>query len=996
MWRDDEVILGRAEKNTPLCFGYPGGRKDKKEFLNMKKNICERLQNPESKYRAKPFWAWNGKLEEEELHFQIDAMKKMGFGGFFMHSRTGLETEYMGEEWFRLIRSCAEYGAKTGMEAWLYDEDRWPSGTCGGLVTKKKENRMRFISEYDCDEDALSSPDVERIVKRYALLKDEEDKLIDYKEISCKEETPEGYVYVVYAEELMTCSEAYNGFAYLDTMNGEAVEEYLRSTHDKYAEICGDLLGKEIYGIFTDEPHRGALFNGFGNINKNQFRMLAFSEQAPEKFYEKYKREICIPKIYYGKSGEALNEEAAAYIDVLDDLFTKSFAEKYHNRCRRYNMTFTGHILHEDDLGAQTAMSGSMMRFYEYMDYPGIDNLSAHNHCYWAAIQCASVARQLGKPFVLSELYGCTGWDMPLREYKRIGDWQALFGINLRCPHLSWYTMEGEAKRDYPASLLHQNAWYRDWKILEDYFGRIGMILTEGERKTDLLVIHPVEQMWKYVRKGWMWSLSLLTEDAKRLNDSFLRQCRDLISLSCEFDYGDEELLFKYGCAGKDEQGAFLRVGKAVYRTVMVADWQIVRESTRSLINKFVAMGGRIVSNPKELSRGTIAETPKDVTAVMRKWEGDDWLFLLNLNETERRTGDVRLSETFENLDIEEWNMVSLECLGKSTLRALDFDAGQMRIFRLRDNVKQELIFKKEENREEKNRLFLPETMEYELGEPNVLVLDRAWGFLDGEPVLGGAESDVLKLDRALRDKFGLKYRGGEMIQPWFASKYCPGSKKSLGKLKLIYRFISEIEYETEVAAEYDKIFCNGIPAEKTGRRWIDKCFRVFSVHIVKGINEIVYETNFREESNLEAIYILGDFGVSEDYKIIPLPKKISTENIEKQGFPFYSGYIRYKTGIESGRLRIEAESLKGTSLHIVGGKEEKILAFSPFMVYTDLERELNLTIYFTRRNTFGPFHLLPQPAEAYGPFSFVSSGENWTDDYVLIPQGFICKIYKI
>lgn len=158
------------------------------------------------------------------------------------------------------------------------------------------------------------------------------------------------------------------------------------------------------------------MFNGFGNINKNQFRMLAFSEQAPEKFYEKYKREICIPKIYYGKSGEALNEEAAAYIDVLDDLFTKSFAEKYHNRCRRYNMTFTGHILHEDDLGAQTAMSGSMMRFYEYMDYPGIDNLSAHNHCYWAAIQCASVARQLGKPFVLSELYGCTAGICPLEN----------------------------------------------------------------------------------------------------------------------------------------------------------------------------------------------------------------------------------------------------------------------------------------------------------------------------------------------------------------------------------------------------------------------------------------------------------------------------------------------------------------------------------------------------------------------------------------------------
>ena len=56
----------------------------------------------------------------------------MGFGGFFLHSRTGLETEYLGEEWFELIREVAEAGAREGMAAWLYDEDRWPSGTCGG------------------------------------------------------------------------------------------------------------------------------------------------------------------------------------------------------------------------------------------------------------------------------------------------------------------------------------------------------------------------------------------------------------------------------------------------------------------------------------------------------------------------------------------------------------------------------------------------------------------------------------------------------------------------------------------------------------------------------------------------------------------------------------------------------------------------------------------------------------------------------------------------
>ena len=53
------------------------------------------------------------------------------------------------------------------------------------------------------------------------------------------------------------------------------------------------------------------------------------------------------------------------------------------------------------------------------------------------------------------------GWQMPFAGHKAVGDWQALFGVNLRCPHLSWYTMEGEAKRDFPASIFDQSGWWR-------------------------------------------------------------------------------------------------------------------------------------------------------------------------------------------------------------------------------------------------------------------------------------------------------------------------------------------------------------------------------------------------------------------------------------------------------------------------------------------------------------------------------------------------------
>ena len=70
--------------------------------------LYRRYVEPGPAYRGKPFWSWNGELKQDELIRQIHVLKEMGFGGFFMHSRTGLATEYLGDEWFALTnaRGC--------------------------------------------------------------------------------------------------------------------------------------------------------------------------------------------------------------------------------------------------------------------------------------------------------------------------------------------------------------------------------------------------------------------------------------------------------------------------------------------------------------------------------------------------------------------------------------------------------------------------------------------------------------------------------------------------------------------------------------------------------------------------------------------------------------------------------------------------------------------------------------------------------------------------
>ena len=97
---------------------------------------------------------------------------------------------------------------------------------------------------------------------------------------------------------------------------------------------------------------------------------------------------------------------------------------------------------------------------------------------------------------MLSELYGVTNWDFDFRNHKLGGDWQAALGVTIRVHHLTWVSMEGEAKRDYPACIGYQSPWYRKYKKIEDYFSRLNTALVRGTPFVKIGVIHPIESYW--------------------------------------------------------------------------------------------------------------------------------------------------------------------------------------------------------------------------------------------------------------------------------------------------------------------------------------------------------------------------------------------------------------------------------------------------------------------------------------------------------------------
>ena len=99
-----------------------------------KEDIYRKFQNPAREYRGTPFWSWNAEMTPEEVRRQVRELYEQGVGGFFIHSRDGLETPYLGREWMDCVEAAVDEAKQLGISAWLYDDDRWPSGNAGGMV----------------------------------------------------------------------------------------------------------------------------------------------------------------------------------------------------------------------------------------------------------------------------------------------------------------------------------------------------------------------------------------------------------------------------------------------------------------------------------------------------------------------------------------------------------------------------------------------------------------------------------------------------------------------------------------------------------------------------------------------------------------------------------------------------------------------------------------------------------------------------------------------
>ena len=140
----------------------------------------------------------------------LKKLKENSIDCIMAYPRSGCELEYLSDEWFETVGNYIECAKELDMSVWLYDDFNWPSGRAGGRVTKNESLCLKsFIYKGEnIGKIEISSQDVSE----------------------------------------------FDEYSFPDLLSHEAVDLFIKTTHEEYYKRFGEYFGNVIVGFFTDEP----------------------------------------------------------------------------------------------------------------------------------------------------------------------------------------------------------------------------------------------------------------------------------------------------------------------------------------------------------------------------------------------------------------------------------------------------------------------------------------------------------------------------------------------------------------------------------------------------------------------------------------------------------------------------------------------------------------------------------------------------------------------
>jgi len=372
-----------------------------------------------------PMLSITGRPAKELLRERLDEYVRVGVEQFLIYPRSGLELEYMGEEWLDACAHIVDYAAGRDMAVWLYDEFNWPSGKCGGQVVKADPS---FAAKKLC---AFCEPGVTPLKRSYSW----------------------GEVQIP---------------IYADLLNPQAVDLFISLTHERYAKRFGKSFGTTVKGIFTDEPSfayakfhpvQGALLElPYYSGLEGDYREL--SSRDFRKDLESH---------LDGRTPEGLWRDFSL---LLGRRFRSSFFDKIRAWCDSHGLLFTGHLMEEVSPKSSISFSGDPMKAMASLSLPGIDEIFTHvapSHIEWVTLKMIESRSSAIGNGALAELFALGPSDMPLSKLRQMLWLSALHGVDHYVTAVSALDARANIeKSEYFNPISYSQPWFPFLKELGD------------------------------------------------------------------------------------------------------------------------------------------------------------------------------------------------------------------------------------------------------------------------------------------------------------------------------------------------------------------------------------------------------------------------------------------------------------------------------------------------------------------------------------------------
>lgn len=968
------------------------------------------------------FWAWNDKMDDESIIQRIHEFHEQGFRGFFMHSRGGLLTPYLSEDWFHACRTAADEAAKYGMEAWIYDEDGWPSGFAGGRVNALGEEYLSkffvFVTE--------KPENIQHVIASYR--KEEEGYVV------C--EFDDADVWVVYHLEPN----------YADLLSKKVTKSFIEITYERYKKEMGDRLGSVIPGFFTDEPQ--------------YFRIgFPYSYELGE-FFKKRNGYNMEENLYQLMAECAVKESfrfRQDFWNTIQEMMCENFSKQIYDWCEENHVIFTGHYPGEDSLIQQVESTAGVMPKYRYEQMPGIDHLGRRITSLLLTKQVTSVAKQTGKKKIISETFGCAGWDISFEDMCYIWGWQASAGINVPLLHIGAHSIIGIRKRDYPAFYSYQEPWWNEFQHISTWLGGIGYKMALGKWIEDTLVISPMQSIY-----CWHGETDNYTNEEKEIAASYRRLCDNLMDNQVGFDLGDEVVMAELGSI----EGNTIKVGSCEYRQVIVSEATVLQDSTWNLLELFYRNGGRVIFTeriPAGSKEKDWVKTCAVVSNSRRTWnkyfqfihyerpvtvyEKSGFSVAEKLNISVKKDQDMLRAYLWNfATDSEREVLVSIsgqkiiycvdpESLEREKLQGNFYAGNRETILPLTIKGKQSILLEIEDGKQE------------EISIPTTKMIE----FMNTKPVR--TEDNVLTIDYASFSVDGEHYSEPLPIVKLHPQLYKELEKSKVGTINTKYYFHSQMSKQCDLQVAIEDrdcidIQCNGTSILGNQEGWyIDRGIHKYRIpsDLIAKVNtiEVIYQVQttdvkdaeglFETEVNRffypvepEAIYILGDFNVEANcevcnnrthirlakptFQISDAKELVDIKDVTVQGLWFYRGNLKTDLTInytQGERKYVQIRNPKGAFCEIRCNQNSKIVYMEPYITeITDYLKEgeniISVILHGTNRNIFGPHHHVKGENKFVGcntfkgkkgyedaMFNFELEGEEtWTDEYSFVVFG--------